>query len=111
MLPLLLNEKETSILLCVSVSKLQKSRTKSSNLIAIGKLPPFVKLDGLVRYVRTEVEDFVVKLVRHGFEDNRQYVNKISKPEKNILEGSQIQDDEIIDIIPGTLIKLCSFMN
>jgi predicted DNA-binding transcriptional regulator AlpA len=111
MLPYLLNEKETSVLLCVSVSQLQKSRSKSSNLKAQGNLPPFVKIGGLVRYVRTEVECFVEKLVRYGIKNDQQLINTNKKAKQSFSNDSQSHIDDITDDIPNTMTELCSFMN
>ncbi|KGJ91606.1 hypothetical protein [Thalassotalea sp. ND16A] len=111
MTPYLLNEKETSKLLCVSVSKLQKSRSKSSNLIAERKLPPFVKVDGLVRYVHAEIIEFVNGLKRHGKGSNEiKQDGNVRTPVSRVHKVSR-QKVHLDNDIPDALAGLCSFMN
>lgn len=116
MTPLLINEKETSEILNVSVSKLQKSRSKSSTLIEDGKLPPYVKLDGKVLYVKEEVYTFVRNLTRFAA-GGRKFEPSIEKtPESHVIQKTELQKVEEKPLashseIPDELMSICDFLN
>ncbi len=63
---LLFTEKEVAFSLGVSVSFLQKSRSKNRFNILNGKAPKFVKIGNSIRYEKEDLLRFVRELTRHG---------------------------------------------
>ncbi|MDN3651501.1 hypothetical protein QWY77_01715 [Thalassotalea ponticola] len=111
--PLLLNEKQTAVLLNISVSKLQKSRAKGSQLISQGRVPPFVKVDGKVLYVREEVVTFVNGLTRLAEGGRAFKYTEVTIKEEPVVEehSSTIELSPSESVIPDDLMAMCDFLN
>jgi hypothetical protein len=77
--PLAYNEKETSEIIRISVSALQKSRKSPYTNIINGKCPPFYKNGGSVFYRKSDVIDFM---------DNRKIIGKPEAKSQSIEDKS-----------------------
>lgn len=81
--PLSYTEKETSVITSMSVSKLQKSRKEPQTDIKEGKAPPFVKINGSVRYKWEDVMDFMDGLESVAELEDEKIIERKSKKEIN----------------------------
>ena len=104
MTPLLLNEKEAAIVLNISLSKLQKSRSKASDLIARRKVPPYVKIDGSIRYVKSDLDNFQVQPCY--VLDNRKKKSQPHKTEIRTVDVSKNENTSDDEMVPDYLADL-----
>lgn len=97
--PLAYSESETSVITSISVSKLQKSRKEPYTSIKKGSIPPFVKIDGSVRYKWEDVMDFMDSL------------ESVAKPHDNILvqQSMSKNKNQALNSPEAPFLKRCKF--
>jgi len=92
--PLVYTEKETSLITSISISKLQKSRKEPFTNIKEGTAPPFIKINGSVRYKREDVMDFIDNLTSiakphdAGGDDNNEKKSITNKKNNSAVNSS-----------------------